>query len=105
MVSTLVWNARDVGSIPILGVVSPIFLTPNDSICRPATDYHKDLGHSLKVGTTYLVIMYTYLVIMYTYLVIMLWWRLFYIYIFHGNSNSYCCLCGLSVLLNTSCIE
>ena len=28
MVSTLAWNGRDVGSIPALGTIFPIFITP-----------------------------------------------------------------------------
>ena len=28
MVSTLAWNATDVGLIPALGTISPIFITP-----------------------------------------------------------------------------
>ena len=28
MVSTVAWNARDVGSIPALGTIFPIFITP-----------------------------------------------------------------------------
>ena len=31
MVSTLGWNARDVGSIPALGTIFHIFITPQDS--------------------------------------------------------------------------
>ena len=28
MVSTLAWNARDAGSIPALGTIYPVFITP-----------------------------------------------------------------------------
>ena len=32
MVSTLAWNARDVGSIPAIDIIFPIFITPTTPV-------------------------------------------------------------------------
>ena len=40
MVSTLVWNARVMGSIPPLGAIFPIFITPMTLVVEPTQCMH-----------------------------------------------------------------
>ena len=42
MVSTLAWNLRDVGSIPTLGVIFPIFITPTTYNVRKSASVRGD---------------------------------------------------------------